>query len=106
MCEHGTHTLVETPEWWWDERTVPEKGICIDSCIAETILEAWKRGVRTAGSCCGHGKEGPSVVLPTWEHDQPAVARTVLAEIDPSRRWTIEQWQLVDVSDRTQREQS
>lgn len=98
MCD-GSTDVVATPDWWWAERAVPENGIHIDSCIADTIEEAWRRGVRTAGSCCGHGRVRPSVVLVTHLADQPELARAVFADIDPERNWLIEQWQLVDVSE-------
>lgn len=92
MCEHGTTTVVETPRWLWGDRHHPEKGVAIDSCIAGRIVDAWGRGVRTLGSCCGHGDGPPSVVL-SQNPDQPDLAREVLAG------WRLFQWQLADVTD-------
>lgn len=92
MCEHGTSTVVPTPDWLWDERAVPENGIAIDSCIADRIAAAWAAGVRTLGSCCGHGKGGPDVVL-TQDAEQPALAREHLPG------FTLYQWQLGDVTE-------
>ena len=91
MCDHGTMTVVTTPDWFWEERHHPEKGIAIDSCIADDLAAAWEAGVRTLGCCCGHGDETPSVVL-TQDPEQPELARGVLPG------WTLLQWQLLDVT--------
>lgn len=91
MCEHGNLTLLPTPDWLWDTRADPTKGIAVDSCIAEYVFDAWDFGVRTLGSCCGHFLANHSIVL-TEDKEQPALARAVL------RGWEIFQWQLVDVS--------
>ncbi len=96
MCEHGTTTIVSTPDWFWTARAVPENGICIDACIAGVVLAVWDQGVRTLGSCCGHGKRPPSLVL-TEDVEQPALARQVMGELG-DRTWELLQWQLVDVS--------
>jgi hypothetical protein len=91
MCDHGTTTVVNTPDWLWDARAVPERGICIDSCIANRILEAWAAGVRTLGSCCGHGDGPPNVVL-VEGYSQVDLAREVLSG------WTLYQWRLTDMT--------
>jgi len=91
-------TIIPTPDWWWGERAVPENGIAIDSCIADVVEELWGRGVKTAGSCCGHGNGPPSLIFPTHDQESPALCRSVLAEID-DRAWLLEQWRLVDVSE-------
>lgn len=91
MCEHGTSVILPTPDWLWSARAVPENGICIDSCIADRVADAWDRGVRTLGSCCGHGNEQPNVVL-TEDLEQVEIAQAVLPG------WTLFQWRLVDVS--------
>lgn len=92
MCPHGQSTLVSTPDWLWSSRCRPEAGIAIDQCIADAILAAWAAGVRTLGSCCGHGKRPPDVVL-TQDRDQPALARRELPG------FTLYQWRLCDVTD-------
>lgn len=30
--------------------------LTIDACILGDLQELWRRGVRTTGSCCGHGR--------------------------------------------------
>lgn len=97
MCQHGSYVILPTPEWLWSERAVPENGIIIDSCIAGEISQLWARGVRTLGSCCGHGTARPSLVL-TNDREMPALARAVIFELDPSRDWELLQWQLADVT--------
>lgn len=91
MCDWGTTAVVGTPDWLWEERAIPENGIAIDSCIADQILAAWNEGVRTLGSCCGHGERPPNVVL-TQDPDQPALARAELPG------FTLYQWRLIDVT--------
>lgn len=91
MCDHGTCDVLPTPDWLWAERQRPEDGISIDACIATDVMTAWRRGVRTLGSCCGHGRERRNVVL-TQDTEQVELAREALPG------WTLLQWQLVDVT--------
>lgn len=91
MCQQRSATVVPTPEWAAEFRNHPENGIAVDSCIADEIQRAWAQGVRTLGSCCGHGEEPPSVVL-TEDPEQPALARSVLDG------WRLLQWRLTDVT--------
>lgn len=94
MCDPGTTTTVPTPDWLWDERQHPENGIAIDSCVASDITAAWSQGVQTLGSCCGHGRIQPSVVL-TSDPEQVRLAQQAL----PAFR--LHQWRLVDVTRET-----
>ena len=41
------------------------KEIAVDECIADDILMLWENGIGTIGSCCGHNKLNPSVVITT-----------------------------------------
>ena len=91
MCDHGTSTVVATPTWLWGGRARPECGVSIDSCISAAIEKAWGKGVRTLGSCCGHGSNPPSVVL-TDDPEQPMLARIHLPG------FVLYQWQLTDVT--------
>lgn len=93
MCEWGTLTAVPCPEWLTERNGRP---LAIDSCIADVLQAAWGRGVRTLGSCCGHGHLPASLVL-TGDVEQPELAASVMAEIDPDHRWVFAQWRLVDV---------
>lgn len=76
-------------------RADPSAGICVDACIADTVAALWASGVLTLGSCCGHGRESPSLVLADGE--DPSRAAEVLVRID-RRRFTLLQWQLADVT--------
>lgn len=40
-----------------------KKRVAIDTCIATAIGFLWHKGVNTLGSCCGHGKLKPTVVV-------------------------------------------
>lgn len=91
MCEHGNVRIVPTPAWLWSSRTNPLTGIQLDNCIAEEILNAWEHGVKTLGSCCGHGKQQKNVVLEQGEYHRE-MARLYLPG------FTLLQWQLIDVT--------
>lgn len=65
MCEVGNETLLQVPipaeisrtgkfRWAW-------KGI--DTCIAPIVEALNNAGFYTANSCCGHGKEGGTILL-------------------------------------------
>lgn len=91
MCERGTERIVEPPAYWkWHHPT-----ICVDSCIADEVLALWAEGIITLGSCCGHGKRRPSLVL-NEDRNMAELARQALASSD--RNWELLQWQLVDVT--------
>ncbi|HJW74820.1 MAG TPA: hypothetical protein VJ787_04010 [Thermoleophilia bacterium] len=48
---------------WGTEKTIQiTQTITVDACIAAEIVALNAAGVRTVGSCCGHGK-GPSLAL-------------------------------------------
>lgn len=53
MCKWGTDKTV----------TINGSDIAIDSCIAEIVDALNRGGVRTIGSCCGHGKGDGDVLL-------------------------------------------
>lgn len=53
MCKWGTDTLVE----------IDGQSKAIDSCIAAIVDALNKGGVRTTGSCCGHGKSHGDILL-------------------------------------------
>lgn len=45
--------------------------ICIDLCILPEVQLLWKAGIRTTGSCCGHGKITGTIT--TVDDDWPAM---------------------------------
>jgi hypothetical protein len=60
-CDIGTFehsVMVECPEWLYEDKR-PYVGI--DRCIMDEIKYLWSKGIRTYGSCCGHGKLVPMV---------------------------------------------
>jgi hypothetical protein len=62
------------------------KTVCIDACIADCIKQLWEAGIKTTGSCCGHNKNKPSVIVKT--NTEKKVAFTLLKEID-DRQWDV-----------------
>lgn len=68
--------------------------VCIDFCIAEVIEALWKERILTNGSCCGHGKKQPSIVMENG--DQASKAREVISKID-SRNFKLLAWKLCEL---------
>lgn len=46
--EHGPHKE-------FDIDTEGRQCFAIDACIVPAVLAMWEAGIRTVGSCCGHG---------------------------------------------------
>lgn len=47
------------------DRTKYKTEVRVDACLVNEIEELWKKGIRTMGSCCGHGRHlGMIQVLP------------------------------------------
>ena len=43
------------------------KNVSIDRCILPEVFNLWKMGIKTIGSCCGHNKTVPTIVVPDEE---------------------------------------
>lgn len=71
-----------------------EKVVDIDACIVLAIQALWNARIATLGSCCGHNKRLPSVVLSN--PDDAWHAREILARVD-KREWEVKAWKLMDV---------
>lgn len=65
MCKHGTETLVWVTICEEDSHTGKEymKQVGIDSCIADLVSAMQIAGIRTRGSCCGHGITDGTILL-------------------------------------------
>lgn len=64
----GEHAVkVECPKWLYVSKT----HVMIDRCIVDEIKFLWSKGIRTYGSCCGHGKMVPMVNV--HEDDMPVM---------------------------------
>ena len=83
---------VTLPRPAWSTR---EQGISIDKCIAQTIQMLWDNGVTTMGSCCGHNRESPTVILDANADAEQAIA---LLRVNDGRMWKVMQWRLVTIS--------
>ena len=69
-----------------------KREICLDACISKTVQELWRRGIMTEGSCCGHNKLKPSIVVSQGVDMKQC--KEILDKID-QRDWEISQWQRV-----------
>lgn len=60
------------------------KNVCIDYCIADVIKYLWKNNIRTGGSCCGHNKYNPQIVINDYNINKDYVKkiRNIIKEID------------------------
>lgn len=74
--------VVLDPRPFFDSAT---KTVCVDPCIASTILRLWSRGVWTEGCCCGHNQDYPSVIIASLEMAESAAV--VLRE--DGRTWRV-----------------
>ncbi len=72
--------------------TCGKESVCVDVCIADVVLHLWKSGFPTLNSCCGHGKNYPSIVIP--EGTDPQQYIKAIGEID-NRDWDILRWELI-----------
>ena len=88
------------------ELGVERETVCIDACIAMIVQHLWSCGVVTLGSCCGHGRERPSLVL--GQHEDFGIVRACIAQVIPKNRWVsdeygwdLSQWRLVENVDLT-----
>lgn len=80
-----------------ETRARPDAPIMVDACIADAVQALWGAGHSTLGSCCGHGRQRPSLVLGD-DYREPDKARevaAVLAAVD-GREWDLMVWRLVD----------
>ena len=46
------------------------KKVSIDNCIIQEVSDLWKKGIKTIGSCCGHNKTVPTIVVPESENSK------------------------------------
>lgn len=95
MCDCKSYNLEigETPEAIltppsWSEKQ--ERGICVDACIAEVVKEIWRVGLITLGSCCGHNKENPHIIIP--DDADFSIYFDVIERVD-KRRWNVKRWE-------------
>ena len=65
MCQWGTNERIELsiPADLSHTGRPIVRTVGVDSCIASIVKALSKAGIRTRGSCCGHGKGDGSIVL-------------------------------------------
>lgn len=82
--------ILTCPEWA-SEHENARATVCVDECIADTVLALWSERIWTYGACCGHGDpENRAIIID--RHDREA-ARKVLDRIDPATH--LGAWELV-----------
>lgn len=95
--EIGELPQVALPKPAWSDRNGDT--IMIDHCIAPAVKALWDLGYITLSSCCGHGRETPSLVVGNSTDGSPeklAAMRAIIANVD-GRDYRLYQWQLVEV---------
>ena len=75
-------------------KTQPHKPVYVDKSISKTIQHLWEHNIYTKGSCSGHGKENPNIVVENDMCPENAeIIKKLIAEID-GRQWDILSWKL------------
>lgn len=75
---------------FWDKNAV----ISVDACIAPVIKHLWEKEIMTLGSCCGHNKTLPSIVVfDNLDKEDARKIREIISEVD-GRTWSILSWVL------------
>lgn len=69
------------------------KKVNIDACIAPILKHLWQNNVVTEGSCCGHNRQSPSIVLGQGVENYSEV-RKLIKQKD-SRWFELSQWKRV-----------
>lgn len=69
------------------------RDVAIDACIAPVIKHLWDNDIATIGSCCGHNRMQPSIVLAEGV-DHYSYVRKLIRDIDP-RLFELSQWHRV-----------
>ncbi len=87
--------MVPLPKFLAQYRPNNPEDVCIDECILPSIQCLWEEKIHTLGSCCGHGKENPGIVITDgYSLEEVKKIRGMLATVD-DREWDIFQWKLV-----------
>ncbi len=81
------------------EAEIPHKTVCVDYCIAKVIQFLWEKGIYTTGSCCGHNKVNPSVIVSGNKllSIQVLVIEGIIKALD-NRSWDIYEWRLTKIN--------
>ena len=63
MCEWGDTIARELPDFVQREEQRINTRVDIDACMVWLVDELWAARVVTRGVCCGHGENGPGVLV-------------------------------------------
>lgn len=93
--ELGGLPQILVPKPAWSDRNGDT--IALDHCLATTVQALWEAGYITLSSCCGHGKNAPSLVLEGGVGPEVVASiRRLIADVD-GREFRLYQWQIVEV---------
>ena len=71
--------------------------VCIDACIANVIQHLWNDGILTLNSCCGHGRNKPSIILGQGcTKKDAAFIRASIKQVD-NRDFDLLSWHLIKI---------
>jgi hypothetical protein len=90
----GTVPPISLPAPHWSHKQV----ITVDACIADAIAMLWKHGIVTAGCCCGHNRDAPSVILENYVSEADCQRAANLLRDHDGREWRVLQWRLVNIA--------
>jgi len=63
--------------------------VCIDKCIAHVVKHLWKNNIITLGSCCGHNRMLPGLIIENgYKKEEVINIMNLIKEVD-DRKWDI-----------------
>ncbi len=86
---------LQKPEWSSRHGDTIE----IDACIAAVVKNIWDAGYITLSSCCGHGKDSPSLVLGSGSdssHEKLLDICKIIKSMD-GRVFRLYRWELIEI---------
>lgn len=105
--------MCECKSYNWDIGEVPEKvlvvpndiaiqiggkpEVCVDDCIAHVIKHLWENKIVTFGSCCGHNKQAPSIIVEeSCSEERANQIEDLIKQVD-DRNFDLLSWKLMQV---------
>lgn len=94
--DFGEKPEVALPKPEWSSRNGDT--IMVDACIADTVKAIWDAGYITLSSCCGHGRDSPSLVLGESSDSSPEIIAAIREVIDRTdgRTFRLYRWELTE----------
>ncbi|MCK4593796.1 hypothetical protein KAU45_04790 [bacterium] len=97
MKDEKKEKILPLPKFLAKYRPNNPNDVCIDIGIVDTIRHLWSHKIETLGSCSGHGKANPSIVVADeYSIEEILKIRSLIKDVD-AREWDIYQWQVVRI---------